>query len=411
MSDLLPTPLRRLRTSEEGQALVLAALGMIVLLMMAGLGVDVGYLKYQKQQMQKAADAGALAAASAMIIYSGQNGQTQIRTAGQSDAAANGFQDGQNGITVTVNNPPQTIGDPFVGKADYVEVIVSQARPTFFMRLAGYNSIIVSSRAVATAASSASGCVYTLSPTAAQDFVVKPGTQISANCGILVGSNSPTAFVDNSGLPNNVLASSVGIVGDCTGCSSWASQPTQGIAPFTDPLANLPAPTVPGCDHYSYTVLNAQNAKLSSGGYCGGITVAPTYNGPVTFGPGTYYLEGGGLQVFGTPTLTGNGVTFYNTNGTGGYQPIGILGCAERNALCSHQRRYGWNPLLYGPDHTLQSLEPELHQRTGRGDLYRYALFSHHWPDVPGSQGHRPIRTHSRVAVDVTRRYDNLQSL
>ncbi len=67
---------------------------MIALLMMAGLGIDVGYLKYQKQQMQKAADAGALAAASAMITYSGQNGQTQIRTAGQSDAAANGFQDG-----------------------------------------------------------------------------------------------------------------------------------------------------------------------------------------------------------------------------------------------------------------------------------------------------------------------------
>ncbi len=326
MSDLLPRPLRRLNKSEEGQALVLAALGMIVLLMMAGLGVDVGYLRYQKQQMQKAADAGALAAASAMITFGGMNGGVQIVNAGQSDAAANGFQNGNNGISVVVNNPPQTIGDPFVGKADYVEVIVSQTRPTFFMRLTGRTSVFVSSRAVATAASSASGCVYTLSPTVAQDFVVNPGTQISANCGILVASNSPTALVDNSGLPNNVLASSVGVVGDCTGCGSWASQPAEGIAPFSDPLINLPPPTAPGCDHINYTVWNAQTSKLSAGGYCGGITVVPIYNGPVTFGPGTYYLEGGGLNVFGSPTLTGNGVTFFNTNGPGGYQPIGIWG-------------------------------------------------------------------------------------
>ena len=48
---------------------MLAALGMVVLMMMAGLGVDVGYLKYQKQQMQKAADAGALAGATALINY------------------------------------------------------------------------------------------------------------------------------------------------------------------------------------------------------------------------------------------------------------------------------------------------------------------------------------------------------
>lgn len=328
MSDLLPSwQLRKLRKSEEGQALVLAALGMIVLLMMAGLGVDVGYLKYQKQQMQKAADAAAVAGASALITYSGQNDQSKIRAAAISDATANGFPNGQGGISVVVNNPPKTTGDPFLDRPDYVEVIVSQSRPTFFMRLAGYNSVTVSSRAVATVSSSASGCVYTLSPTAAGDFVVSPGTQISANCGILVASNSGQAVEDKSTLSNNVLASSVGVVGDCMGCGSWASQPIEGIAPFSDPLANLPAPTVPGqCDHNSFQVSAGHN-KLSAGTYCGGISIMG-YNGPVTFGPGTYYLEGGGLQVFGTPTLNGNGVTFYNTTAPGGgnYQPIQIYG-------------------------------------------------------------------------------------
>src|ERR1700687_1999311 len=57
--------LRQLRIADEGQALVLTALALVVLMLMAGLGVDVAFLRYQKQQMQKAADAGAIAGATA----------------------------------------------------------------------------------------------------------------------------------------------------------------------------------------------------------------------------------------------------------------------------------------------------------------------------------------------------------
>src|SRR5271165_927560 len=81
--------LRHFGKSEDGQAMVIAALGLLGLLMMAGLGVDVGYLRYQKEQMQKAADAGALAAASA-IIYNGN-----YVNAATNDTKANGFTAGQ----------------------------------------------------------------------------------------------------------------------------------------------------------------------------------------------------------------------------------------------------------------------------------------------------------------------------
>src|ERR1700690_2452889 len=69
LSNPIPTHkqnLKRLARADEGQALVLTALGLVVLMLMAGLGVDVGYLRYQKQQMQKAADAGALGGAAAL---------------------------------------------------------------------------------------------------------------------------------------------------------------------------------------------------------------------------------------------------------------------------------------------------------------------------------------------------------
>ena len=134
--------LRQLARADEGQALVLTAAGLVVLMLMAGLGVDVGFLRYQKQQMQKAADAGAIAGASA-LIYGGA-----VTAAARNDTSANGFTDGKNAITVTVNNPPQTAGDPYQGNSSFVEVIVSQPRPTFFMKVGGFTSVPVRARAV-----------------------------------------------------------------------------------------------------------------------------------------------------------------------------------------------------------------------------------------------------------------------
>jgi len=115
---------------EAGQALVLVALGLMMLLMMAALGVDVGYLHYQRQQMQKAADAAAIAGATA-LSYNGN-----FAVAAQNDAAANGFANGSNGVSVAVHNPPQTFGDPFLGNGHYVEVIITKRQPTFFMNIA-----------------------------------------------------------------------------------------------------------------------------------------------------------------------------------------------------------------------------------------------------------------------------------
>ncbi len=133
MTNLFPQQKQSLKgfgRSDEGQALVLTALALVVLMMMAGLGVDVGYLRYQKQQMQKAADAGAIAGASALIYNGNWN------AAALSDTAANGFINGQDGIVVTVSSPPAD--PPFSGAPNagsYVEVVVSQPQPTFFMRV------------------------------------------------------------------------------------------------------------------------------------------------------------------------------------------------------------------------------------------------------------------------------------
>jgi hypothetical protein len=80
------------------------------------------------------------------------------------------------------------------------------------------------------------------------------------------------------------------------------------------------APNVGGCDVTNLPTING-DASLQPKTYCGGITIHGT--GTVTFAPGTYILLGGGLTVTGSPTLSGNGVTFYNTADAG--HPYGAI--------------------------------------------------------------------------------------
>src|SRR5271168_2053211 len=127
----------------SGQAFVLVALSLVVLIAMAGLVFDVGLLWLTRQQMQKATDAAAKAGANEIA---NQNLVTSsVQSAGIYDATQNGFTQGQpapNGGTVTlvaVNSPPT--GGPYKDQTDYVEAIITTSVPTFFLRVLGYTTI------------------------------------------------------------------------------------------------------------------------------------------------------------------------------------------------------------------------------------------------------------------------------
>ena len=90
-------------TEEGGQMIVMVAIVFMALLFTVGLAVDAGQLFSAKRSQQEAADAAAFAGA--VIIY--QNGTTaQAISAAVADATKNGFTDGVNNTTVTVNAPP-----------------------------------------------------------------------------------------------------------------------------------------------------------------------------------------------------------------------------------------------------------------------------------------------------------------
>jgi hypothetical protein len=239
------------RNRENGQALVLVALSLLVLVGIVGLSIDMGYLRYAKRRLQTAADSAAIAGASEL-----KDGN--YKTAAVNDAKVNGFEDGVDGVTVTSFNPPND--PPFKGKpnaTEYVEVRVQQDAPTFFMRIFGVKSAALNATAVAQLGSS-KGCVYAL---ALLGGITVNGTVNAPDCGVI-----DNAILSIGG--GCITASSIGVVLQLLGGGCVNPQPILGIAPSADPLAYL---VPPGGGNCTFT-----NTQVSS------------KKAPTVLTPGTY---------------------------------------------------------------------------------------------------------------------------
>ncbi len=302
--------------NDAGQALLMMALSMVVLCGFAGMGIDMGYLRYMRRHMQAATDSAALAGAAEV-------GYGDVTSAAWADAATNGFTNGVKGTTITVNNPP--VSGPHQGNSRYVEVRVAQIQPTFFMKLLGVDSEMVSTRAVAYSGVSGA-CIYALNPSESSAFVVNGNSNLTAQCGILDNSSDyKAALVTNGG--GCLTAKYIGVVGNFKTNSSCPPAPTpvSGIAGFTDPLAYLQPPTVGACDYPSGFSTSGGTQTIYPGVYCGGINISGGST-DVTFSPGTYIINGGGMSISGGANVHGNGVTFYITGTSSSFKGVSITG-------------------------------------------------------------------------------------
>jgi Putative Flp pilus-assembly TadE/G-like len=314
------------RKSESGQALVLAALALVVLIGFAGLAIDMGVLRYQKRLQQSAADAAALAGASNLASAS-----KGVQAGAVAAAATNGFSAGSAGsgcpppapatavgsVAVAVNNPP--CSGPHNGNSSYVEVYVSELQPTYFMKIFGVNSEAITARAVATNLTGG-GCLYTLgAPSSAIEGVNINGSAVlnATSCGIIDNGDFNT-----KGNKLVVNAATFGVAGSANQsgpggtvtCSEQAQSdcPTFGTPAATDPLLNQLTPPCGPCT--GGTPLSTTSSLTVNPGTYTSITISG--NGNVVFNPGVYIIDGSpGITITGSPTITGTNVTFYFTNG------------------------------------------------------------------------------------------------
>jgi hypothetical protein len=299
------------RKNQSGQTLVSTVLALTVLLGFGGLAIDMGALRYEKRLQQTAADAAAVAGAS-NLTHGG------VTSGAQNASAANGFTDGVNSVTVTINNPPAS--GPHSGNGNYVEALVVAVQPTYFMRIFGINSETITARAVATNVSGGanSGCLYTLGPPSSSiEGVSINGSAIlnAPTCGIVDNGNYNTKgnklIVNASTFGVSGSANVSGPGGTVTCTSGTSSCPTYGAPASSDPLSYLTPPAVQSPSFGNVTTSGTQT--LQPGTYSS-ITIGK--NSTVTMSPGIYYVDGpGGVTFNGAGTVVGNGVTMYFTNG------------------------------------------------------------------------------------------------
>jgi len=297
----------------------MAAFSLIALCALVGLAADTGYFFDCKRQMQTAADAAALAGAEQLR----RGGNGQIVSAADAAAASNGFTNNVSGTSIAVHIPPSS--GYYTSDGSYVEAIITQDRPTLFMRVLGIPTGRASARAVA-GVQDLPNCIYALSQTGTGLATNGSGSSLSAACGIVVNSSAASALNAGSGA---VFGTSVAVTGTYSGsCSS--SDPSgcrTGVPPQPDPLAQLADPQFSGCDFGAPTPVNVSGGvvTLNPGVYCNGISIGS--GASVTFQPGVYILNGGGLSVSGNSTIQGTGVTFYNTaQGKYSYAPVTLTG-------------------------------------------------------------------------------------
>jgi Flp pilus assembly protein TadG len=292
----------RLLDEESGQGTVLMAICIACVCGLLGLSVDAGLMFRAKRMMQTAADCGAIAGA-AELNYG------DSVTAAQAATAQNGATNGTNGVVVAVNPPP--LYGPKKGTQGYVEVIVTKSVPTNFMRIFNVNAMTVAARAVAGLGPS-QGCIYTLDTSGSDISLSGSGSLSVPNCGIIVNSTSSNG-VRLSGSAS-ITAKSIGIVGgsSVSGSGTLSPAPVTGIAPVSNPLSFLQAPSynASSCLPDPHVTSSATLGPTVAGGTVCYNGLSNSGSGALTLNPGVYVITGG-FSASGSATITGTGVTIY----------------------------------------------------------------------------------------------------
>lgn len=202
---------------------------MVVILGMAALAIDLGYLYIARNEAQRAADAAALAGAGALVssgYTSGLVSQATAATLATAQATAAGDLNTVGGSAVQIQSSDVTVdftysGDPRVTVTVQRSAARGNALPTFFAAIFGINSEGVSAQATAEAYNPSPGgppvattCVKPwLIPNC--DQTRHANNPVNANCNF-GGNKKFDSFIDpNSGaILNPGGVSSGGVVGE-----------------------------------------------------------------------------------------------------------------------------------------------------------------------------------------------------
>ena len=316
----------------RGQILILMAYMMMVLAMSTALVIDLGLVIRDRTAGQAAADAAALAGATALAAGDTGSAAEQVAT---TYVALNNFDRAGDGMLV---ESPPTSG-PYAANPACISVFVSRTRSAVFSSVAGFD--LLDSDAVAVACTEpglADYAIIALNETDCDTIALNGTVTIDVDvAGIWSNSSCSVKSLYANGTVD-ITAKAIDVVGGCEVSSNASLTPscTHPYLPISDPLGSLPVPTpptdppdnvytcpdkgtqalLPGIYNCAINAEAGSNYTFEAGNYLvtGGIRLAGGVS--ATFKGGEFTLQGSGLTVTATANMTSNETMFYIDQGS-----------------------------------------------------------------------------------------------
>ncbi|MGH8430399.1 MAG: pilus assembly protein TadG-related protein [Solimonas sp.] len=303
----------RFAHDRSGSVLVYVGLSLPVMLALTALAVDFGHVYLERNRLQIAADAAALAGAA--VLPDADDVVTEAREFAVANIPDAGGTTVLDEVDVEIGNWD---GDAFTADElplNAVRAVTKRAAangnplPTTFGALMGTNSFNLSRTAVAVNGGTQQACMLALDtdPSAiGVDFIGNPTVDLG---GCVVASNSPgetSIRVGGSAAVTAPCIVAAGLTQTDEGLSlTECDEPTENAAPVSDPFDDLPEPPIP-----SEACRSVSTGTLNPGRYCG-----PTFNsGDYDLSPGIYVIDGGTLRINAGANVAGSDVVFFLTN-------------------------------------------------------------------------------------------------
>ncbi len=316
---------------KRGNAMIIAAAALPLLIGSAGLATDTIQWALWKRQLQRAADSAAIAG-----VYDRVEAESTANTAAavDKDLSLNNSLDSTKFPLVTKN--VTFPADAGVQK-NQVRVELAVQRPLSFSSMFMANAPLIRTTATAATVSSAGEfCVLSLQNNSKTGIQATGSAKINMDCGMMTNSTATNAAAGQGSA--GITATTLAAAGGIQQSSNWTVDSYQPYSPaLEDPYKSL----TPDANDFancaasppSLTVNNANSPfilDLDGGSVCYSSLSIGT-NRLATFTNGTVVISGGSVNVQGHLTLVG--ATIVLTNKNSGTQPIGSFDMNANGSL------------------------------------------------------------------------------
>lgn len=323
---------RFVRDKRGGTAIIFSLLLPVIVLGVGG-AIDFAKLSIQKEKLQAASDAAAVAAARELHLANAD--PARLQPIAESVVRAN-LGHTASGVAVRTSSTVEPLS---------VTVDLSQSYSGYFTQQ--FASASLSAHSVAQVSGGTALCVLALDDKARASIALEMSARLTGNdCAVYSNSGSSSGIASRSGarLEARLICSHGGIEGSS---SNFEPEALTDCPPMDDPLVNRPAPSIGSCIETDLNIgdvkanqgqqvkgLNeetkaeskgreektkkksdppppgdAKRVTLKPGTYCGGIAIGSGSH--VTLQPGIYVIKDGPLFVSDYAILEGENVGFF----------------------------------------------------------------------------------------------------